>query len=581
MNTLQNKILKKAKPPTENEQVKQELKQKNKAFTNELKAEASMNALQKKLFTKAKRDNNPEFNTYQKLADRDRADLAFEIQLKTISDNATKKPSDIKTEPMTGVTQAMIEDYQAEQMQPIKIGDEYFKYHPAGADQVVLDPPPALERVLTPKDISDINTEKMAHATDIEKLKNSITVHTLLLQTYRTELDSNIARIMDESTKGTLSKTQVKKQGKDAQSKYAANKTISDNQIKKDRAEIVGRETRIEELDMYLKDSEEAQKRNDQAEYDVIQGNKQKLDNLTDLLRSLNQAKNLVINREVGESDADYLQRLQDIGATTYSADEVRDLANIKNIGQTKQNLKSFFSDNGRIQTIAKMLTADERFLFNKLFLKVKKNYLDVYGFDNRQVSNEDVVNFINAIASRPAQGTTADDVLRTIVEEDKKKAGRARADEEGVAIPKLGAGPEITLATSVLPEAEAEPDVTATEAIKVIGGEALKQFARDNGVNIKGLTQNKEIMKAINGNNLIIPNDIIVLFKNSSDKLFADTLNTKLSASMAEQPLSPPNPNEGSYKGYLVKFAIYNNIPASFDEPQDDIMKKLDDKRV
>ena len=35
MNTLQNKILKKAKPPTENEQVIQELKQKNKAFTNE------------------------------------------------------------------------------------------------------------------------------------------------------------------------------------------------------------------------------------------------------------------------------------------------------------------------------------------------------------------------------------------------------------------------------------------------------------------------------------------------------------------------------------------------------------------
>jgi hypothetical protein len=44
-------------------------------------------------------------------------------------------------------------------------------------------------------------------------------------------------------------------------------------------------------------------------------------------LRSLNQAKGLVINKEVGESDADYLQRLQDIGATTYNADEVRDLA--------------------------------------------------------------------------------------------------------------------------------------------------------------------------------------------------------------------------------------------------------------
>jgi hypothetical protein len=241
---------------------------------------------------------------------------------------------------------------------------------------------------------------------------------------------------------------------------------------------------------MYLKDSEEAQKRNDQAEYNVIQANKQKLDNLTSLLTSLNQARGLVINKEVGESDADYLQRLQDIGSTTYNADEVRDLANVKNIGQTKQNLQSFFTDTGRVQTIAKMLTADERFLFNKLFLKVKKNYLDVYGFDNKLVSNQDVVDFINAIASRPAQGTTADDVLKSIAEEDKKKVSRVRADVEGVAIPKvppvvpavpidpyadlpdLGEEePEVTFGTPVVPEAAAEPDVKAAEAIKAIGG--------------------------------------------------------------------------------------------------------------
>ena len=54
MNTLQNKILKKAKPSTENEQVIQELKQKNKAYTNELKAEANLGAAQKKIMSKAK-----------------------------------------------------------------------------------------------------------------------------------------------------------------------------------------------------------------------------------------------------------------------------------------------------------------------------------------------------------------------------------------------------------------------------------------------------------------------------------------------------------------------------------------------
>jgi hypothetical protein len=89
---LSGKVAQLKESPKEKEVNIQDLRKlKNKGYTDELKAEASMNALQKKLFTKAKQDN-PAFNTYQKLADRDRADLAFEIQLKTISDNATKKP---------------------------------------------------------------------------------------------------------------------------------------------------------------------------------------------------------------------------------------------------------------------------------------------------------------------------------------------------------------------------------------------------------------------------------------------------------------------------------------------------------
>ena len=144
------------------------------------------------MMSKAKRDN-PEFNTYQKLADRDRADLAFEIQLKTISDNATKKPSDIKSEPMSGVTQAMIEDYQAEQMQPIEIEGQFFKYHPAGADKVVLDPMPPLEPVISEADVRRAKGIRMNRASEIERLKEEITVLTRLLERDRRQFDIDIA----------------------------------------------------------------------------------------------------------------------------------------------------------------------------------------------------------------------------------------------------------------------------------------------------------------------------------------------------------------------------------------------------
>ena len=67
LNTLQNKILRQTNP-TKNDVMKQDLKKlKNKGYTDELKADANMNTLQKKINTRAKQDN-PEFNTYQKLA---------------------------------------------------------------------------------------------------------------------------------------------------------------------------------------------------------------------------------------------------------------------------------------------------------------------------------------------------------------------------------------------------------------------------------------------------------------------------------------------------------------------------------
>ena len=196
------------------------------------------------------------------------------------------------------------------------------------------------------------------------------------------------------------------------------------------------------------------------------------------------------------------------------------------------------------------MLNADQRFLFNKLFLKVKKNYLEVYGFDNKQVSNQDVVDFINAISSRPAQGTTAEEVLKTLAEEDAKRKP-SRADEEGIPIPKPKAGsfvvpedlpelgvegePNLTFGEPVVPEAEAKPDVAAAEAIRAVGGNELKIYARSHGVEIRGLTTNMEVMKAMNDTGLEIPDDIIKLLFKKSDQEAARTFNNKLLGSKAQ----------------------------------------------
>jgi len=168
----------------------------------DFRAEAVLDTLQKKILTKPKvkvnelpkkiptkkAEQKPPYDSYQKLADRDRADLAFEIQLKTISDNASRKSSDIKAEPMTAVTQAMIEDYQAEQMQPVEIEGQLFKYHPAGADTVALDRP-TIERELTADEISDLKDGISNAAEDIDIFKENVSRLNAALEDERRKYD--------------------------------------------------------------------------------------------------------------------------------------------------------------------------------------------------------------------------------------------------------------------------------------------------------------------------------------------------------------------------------------------------------
>jgi hypothetical protein len=363
----------------------------------------------------------------------------------------------------------------------------------------------------------DIETHKL----EISKLSKAVEVE-------RGKYDSEVAK--NDAIADATKKKGANKTAGDAFAKVR-NLILADTQ--RHRNDILRLEAEIEAIELALVENEERNKRNRQEEYNVNQANKDKLDNLTSLLTSLNQSKNLVIQREMGEDDADYLKRLQDIGATTYSTEEVRDLANIKNLGQTKQNLKSFFTDNGRITTIAKMLTPDQKFLFNKLFLKIKKNYLDVYGFDNKLVSNEDVVDFINAISSQPAQGTTVEQIFKNIAEEEsKKKSSGVSPEVVGVPIPKGGDPyadlPE--LGEPLVPEASAEPNVTTAEASKVVASVELKKYARDNSVDIRGLTSNYDVMEKINKANLEIPDYIISMFAKEQNKAEALAFNSNLS---------------------------------------------------
>jgi hypothetical protein len=96
---------------------------------------------------------------------------------------------------MSGVTQAMIEDYQAEQMQPIEIEGQFFKYHPAGADKVVLDPPPVLEPVISERDIRRAKRDLRTRAELVERTKEEISTLTQVMEQDKTQFSIDIGSV--------------------------------------------------------------------------------------------------------------------------------------------------------------------------------------------------------------------------------------------------------------------------------------------------------------------------------------------------------------------------------------------------
>ncbi len=82
--------------------------------------------------------------------------------------------------------------------------------------------------------------------------------------------------------------------------------------------------------------------------------------------------------------------------------DEVQRNAESLQIVRAKYNLKEFLSDASKIENVIKKLTSDELTIFNTSFPAYKKKYLETYGFNNRNMSVDEIVGFIQTGLTAP-----------------------------------------------------------------------------------------------------------------------------------------------------------------------------------
>jgi hypothetical protein len=261
--------------------------------------------------------------------------------------------------------------------------------------------------------------------------------------------------------------------------------------------------------------------KDNQAELERVDTtNKSKIAAYIQDIQTLNADLNIV--RNIGESDEEFAQRLAGLSQQIITPGEEEGAIKRKNFLRMKTNLRKLISDTAKAEATTKLLTAEEQYEYNKREPVINKKFLEVYGFNNKRVSESDIADFIKNMLNENAVGL----VSSLKVPLTAKKAAPST--------------PSRAPPPSPIPFA---PAVLITEA----AGVRLKKHIEHIGILIPTGLRNHEVLKEYDKNNIEIPDDIVEDFGNKADKIFAENINKRIRSIPGGvgtgPPLSPPEP--------------------------------------
>jgi hypothetical protein len=379
-----------------------------------------------------RRYNTPIVESSDYVTNKDIRDLLFDSQLNTIANNASQGNQDYQpTKIVSPVTQEMIEEYKAQELQPIEVGGKKYKYHPS-ALAIDLDPyPPLPNKTYDGPALENLRQEVKLRAEDYtasqKKLEALDAEYEQLRKTYdelkpqydRREAELNTLtspKLRLDYPYASKFKTKVaiveaillKEFGiklNDREFRYRVN--VLSNQRGKVEAELANLDAIIQALNTDISENDAKVAENEAVIYATDKANKAKLDAYAQDLEGLN-AGQMRFEQQNGESLDDYKARLISTGQTELSDADIESSANLQSIVKLKNNLKEISNEPSKIEYVTKTLSQDERIELNKIFPRFKKQFIDTYGVNNKAVSEDDIVEFAREILSTPAVPTSA-----------------------------------------------------------------------------------------------------------------------------------------------------------------------------
>lgn len=322
-------------------------------------------------------------------------DLQVRAQLAKISTNAIVDKLGVRpAKPKSEVTKEMILEYQKEMLKPVEIGGVKYRYHPSSLDLDELAYAP-IHKIFPPAAIDGMKrgAAYIAGTTipDLE-LELDYLAGTELPQ-IREVYDAEVSKIQ---LAGHISKANKAKAIQRLTTQFDAETRENNAKQLMVIEQIRDGEAKIASLRDQIDKNEDHIKENRAEEVRIQKENERRLRAYEEDLNLLNRGK-LNVRQEPNESDEDYRERLRETGQMTVSEESMRDSSELYFRDILREKCLELVRDTGIISNALKFLTSDQVYQLVKYWPRIKREFLKVYGFDNKTIREADLIDFFES----------------------------------------------------------------------------------------------------------------------------------------------------------------------------------------
>jgi len=317
-------------------------------------------------------------------------ELTIEAQLAKIATNAIvdrlgMRPTKIKSD----VTKEMILDYQNDMLKPIEVGGVKYKYHPSSVDLDVIEYEP-LHKILEPVEIKALEGRIESITKTNSQLEEAIVNLFENENQIKREYDTVIGQIASDTSTSLQFKAEESK-------KIRERNSIIKGQIEQRKQELLqeinANEMVIDRMKQIINENERKKSENKAEETRIKNINKARIKAYEEDLNLLNRGR-MNVTRQPNETDDEYKIRLLETGAMTINEDDMLRSADLYNRDKLRERIMELVRDTGIISNAIKFLDIDQVFKINQNWSRIKRDFLKVYGFDNKTVKEVDLIDF-------------------------------------------------------------------------------------------------------------------------------------------------------------------------------------------